>query len=108
MPAISRPAASRRRRVLTEVDYGDHTPAPADILRKLADAADAGAALESFNPPHRGFQALKAKLAELRAGPTKGGALVAETPARPAGRRERAQKVSVTVTPPSRARRSSA
>ena len=53
-------------RVLTEVDYGDHTPAPADILRKIAEAADAGAALESFNPPHRGFQALKAKLAELR------------------------------------------
>ena len=25
-------------RVLVEVDYGDHTPAPADILRKLADA----------------------------------------------------------------------
>ncbi len=53
-------------RVLVEVDYGDHTPAPADILRKLADATDAGTALESFNPPHRGFQALKAKLAELR------------------------------------------
>ncbi len=86
-------------RVVTEVDYGDHTPAPADILRKLAETADAGAALESFNPPHRGFNALKAKLAELRAGTTKGGALVAETPARPAGRRERAQKVSVTVTP---------
>ena len=43
-------------RVLAEVDYGDHTPAPADILHKIADAADAGAALESFNPPHRGFQ----------------------------------------------------
>ena len=26
-------------RVLTEVDYGDHTPEPADILRKIADAA---------------------------------------------------------------------
>ena len=53
-------------RVLVEVDYGDHTPAPAEILRKLADATDAGAALESFNPPHRGFQSLKAKLAALR------------------------------------------
>ncbi|HEX5210585.1 MAG TPA: L,D-transpeptidase family protein, partial [Pseudolabrys sp.] len=52
-------------RVLVEVDYGDHTPAPADILKKLAEATDAGAALESFNPPHRGFRALKAKLAEL-------------------------------------------
>ena len=53
-------------RVLVEVDYGNHTPAPADILKTLAEAPDAGAALESFNPPHRGFQALKAKLAELR------------------------------------------
>ena len=53
-------------RVLTEVDYGNHTPEPADILREVADAGDAGAALESFNPPHAGFRALKAKLAELR------------------------------------------
>ncbi len=69
-------------RVVTEVDYGDHVPAPADILSKITEAADAGAALESFNPPHRGFQALKAKLAELR-----GHAI------------PRAQKVSVTVDP---------
>ena len=53
-------------RVVTEVDYGDHAPAPAEILSKIAEAADAGAALKSFNPPHSGFQALKAKLAELR------------------------------------------
>jgi len=53
-------------RVLAEVDYGSHTPEPADILRKVADAGDGGAALESFNPPHAGFRALKAKLAELR------------------------------------------
>src|ERR1700687_3743396 len=26
-------------RVLTEVDYGDHTPAPADILRQITEAA---------------------------------------------------------------------
>ena len=69
-------------RVVTEVDYGDHVPAPADILSKITEAADAGAALESFNPPHRGFQALKTKLAELR-----GHAI------------PRAQKVSVTVDP---------
>ncbi len=54
-------------RVLTEVAYGNHTPEPADILSKVAEAGDAGAALESFNPPHTGFRALKAKLAELRA-----------------------------------------
>lgn len=69
-------------RVVTEVDYGDHVPAPADILSKITEAADAGATLESFNPPHRGFQALKTKLAELR------GHTI-----------PRAQKVSITVDP---------
>ena len=53
-------------RVLAEVDYGNHTPEPAEILRKVVNSGDAGAALESFNPPHEGFRALKAKLAELR------------------------------------------
>jgi len=53
-------------RVSAEVDYGNHTPEPADILKKLADARDADAALDSFNPPHPGFRALKEKLAELR------------------------------------------
>jgi len=53
-------------RVSAEVDYGNHTPDPADVLKKLADARDMNAALESYNPPHDGFRALKAKLAELR------------------------------------------
>ena len=56
-------------RVTAEVDYGNHTPEPSDILKKLADARDFDAALESFNPPHEGFRALKAKLAELRNSP---------------------------------------
>jgi murein L,D-transpeptidase YcbB/YkuD len=54
-------------RVLTEVDYGDHTPQPGDILRKIAEARDEGATLDGFNPPQAGFRALKSKLAELRA-----------------------------------------
>ena len=53
-------------RVSAEVDYGSHAPEPADVLRKLADARDIDAALNSFNPPHDGFRALKEKLAELR------------------------------------------
>jgi murein L,D-transpeptidase YcbB/YkuD len=53
-------------RVLTEVDYGDHTPQPGDILRKIAESHDESATLDSFNPPHADFRALKAKLAELR------------------------------------------
>ena len=53
-------------RVSAEVDYGNHTPEPADILKKLADARDMHAVIDSFNPPHEGFRALKAKLADLR------------------------------------------
>jgi murein L,D-transpeptidase YcbB/YkuD len=53
-------------RVSAEVDYGNHTPDPADILKRIPDARDVNAALNSFEPPHEGFKALKAKLAELR------------------------------------------
>ena len=53
-------------RVSAEVEYGDHTPDPDDVLKKLAGASDAGATIESYNPPAQGFRALKAKLAELR------------------------------------------
>jgi murein L,D-transpeptidase YcbB/YkuD len=81
-------------RVLAEVDYGDHTPAPTDILRKLADAADAGAALESFNPPHRGFLALKAKLAELRSAATR-----REPIEQPAARTSKGRRVDKAPAP---------
>jgi murein L,D-transpeptidase YcbB/YkuD len=37
------------------------------VLRLLSQAADPGAALEEFNPQAAGYQALKAKLAEVRA-----------------------------------------
>jgi len=54
-------------RVSVEVDYGNHTPEPADILKAIANASDVNATLENFNPPHAGFKALKTKLAEMRA-----------------------------------------
>jgi murein L,D-transpeptidase YcbB/YkuD len=82
-------------RVLNEVDYGDHTPNPADILKKLAEASDAGAALESYNPPHRGFLALKAKLAELRSGAARPEA--SEAPAGKALKGRRAEKAPLSV-----------
>jgi len=53
-------------RVSAEVDYGDHTPDAADVLRKISEARDVNAAFDNFNPPDKGFRALKAKLAELR------------------------------------------
>jgi murein L,D-transpeptidase YcbB/YkuD len=62
--AVGRIAPSR---VFEQVDYGDHTPRPADVLKTIADAGDVNAALDSFNPPDPGFHALKRKLAALRA-----------------------------------------
>ncbi len=56
-------------RAVNEVDYGDHTPDAADVLKTLPDARDIDAAIESYNPPHAAFRALKAKLAELRTAP---------------------------------------
>ena len=55
-------------RVVAEVDYGAHTPEPADILKRIPEARDINAAFNSFDPPHEAYKALKAKLAELRAG----------------------------------------
>ena len=42
-------------------------PDPAAILAKMADAADAGKALDEYSPPQEAYRKLKAKLAELRA-----------------------------------------
>jgi murein L,D-transpeptidase YcbB/YkuD len=41
-------------------------PEPLHVLNTLASADDVAGALDAFNPPHRGFQELKAKLGELR------------------------------------------
>ncbi|MBV9558165.1 MAG: L,D-transpeptidase family protein, partial [Pseudolabrys sp.] len=53
-------------RVSAEVDYGTKPPEATDILRKMADASNADAAIDSFNPPHAGFKALKNQLAALK------------------------------------------
>ncbi len=55
------------RRVYAQVQYPEHAPEPAAILKTLAQASDIDAALDGFDPPHRDFRALKAQLAELRA-----------------------------------------
>jgi murein L,D-transpeptidase YcbB/YkuD len=41
-------------------------PDPAKVLAAVAEAADAGKALDEFSPPHEAYQRLKAALAELR------------------------------------------
>ncbi|SCZ03031.1 L,D-transpeptidase family protein [Microvirga guangxiensis] len=42
-------------------------PEAGEVLKKVAFAKDANAALASYNPPHAGYRALKERLAELRA-----------------------------------------
>ena len=53
-------------RVSADIAYPEHNPEPADVLANMAKAKDAAAALDSYNPQHKGYKALKAKLAELR------------------------------------------
>lgn len=53
-------------RVSGDIAYPAHDPEPADILSNMATAQDVAVALDSYNPQHKGYRALKAKLAELR------------------------------------------
>jgi L,D-transpeptidase YcbB len=48
------------------IELPQQPPEPSEVLAKVTDAADAGKALEEFSPPQKGYQALKAKLGELR------------------------------------------
>jgi murein L,D-transpeptidase YcbB/YkuD len=53
-------------RVSADIVYDLVPPEPGAVLAKLADAKNIGDALDSYNPPHPGFKALKAKLTEAR------------------------------------------
>jgi L,D-transpeptidase YcbB len=52
-------------RVSADISYDLVAPEPGAVLTKVSEAKDVAAALDSFNPPHAGYKALKAKLAEL-------------------------------------------
>ena len=54
-------------RVGADISFKRVPPEPAEVLAKLASAGDVAKALDGYNPPQAGFQALKAKLAALRA-----------------------------------------
>ncbi|RED30285.1 murein L,D-transpeptidase YcbB/YkuD [Rhodopseudomonas thermotolerans] len=49
-----------------DIQYPEHPIDPAQVLAKVTTAADASAALDSYNPPHKLYRELKKKLAELR------------------------------------------
>ena len=53
-------------RVSADILYPEHPTDPAEVLANVTAASDASAALESYNPPHKLYRDLRAKLAELR------------------------------------------
>src|SRR6516164_904709 len=55
-------------RVSGDIFYDRSAPEPREVLSSLMEATDAGAALDAYEPHSEGYLALKAKLAELRAG----------------------------------------
>ena len=57
-------------RVDKDISFKQEAPDPEKVLEKLAAADNAGAALDSYNPPHAEFKALRKALAELRHGRT--------------------------------------
>ena len=52
--------------VTGDIQYPEHPTDPAEVLANVTAAKDASAALDSYNPPHKGYRDLRAKLAELR------------------------------------------
>ena len=76
-------------RVSADIYYGQPAPEPTDTLATIADATDISATLASFNPPHAGYKALKAKLADLRGQKSDGGpARIADGPALKVGQHD--------------------
>ena len=56
-------------RVSRNIELPQAAPEPADVLSSIADAADAGKALDLFSPQNEPYRKLKAMLAELRGKP---------------------------------------
>jgi murein L,D-transpeptidase YcbB/YkuD len=52
--------------VSADILYPEHPIDPAEVLSNVTNAKDSSAALASYNPPHKLYRELKAKLAELR------------------------------------------
>jgi len=63
-------------RVSADIAYTETAPEPADVLAAIVGAKDVAAALDAYEPRTAGYLALKAKLADIRAGKVEKG----ETP----------------------------
>ena len=55
-------------RVSADISYNEAAPETADVLAAVVAASDVGAALDAYEPQTPGYLALKAKLADIRAG----------------------------------------
>jgi L,D-transpeptidase YcbB len=55
-------------RVSADVEYTAQAPTPGDVLGAMAKASDVATALDAYEPKTPGYLALKAKLADIRAG----------------------------------------
>ena len=60
-------------RVSGDISYTTTAPEPADVLAAMVEAKDMGKALDAYEPHTAGYLALKAKLAEIRAGKAEAG-----------------------------------
>jgi murein L,D-transpeptidase YcbB/YkuD len=65
--AIGRVAFSRASAAVF-FDQKAQTPDPAAVLNKIAESSDVAAVLDSFQPQHAAYKALKAQLAAVRSG----------------------------------------
>ena len=54
-------------RISGDISFNLVAPEAGDVLGGIVDTSDIAGALERFEPPHAGYKALKAKLAEVRA-----------------------------------------
>ncbi len=52
--------------VSADIQYPEHPTDTTEVLSNVTSAQDASAALDSYNPPHKLYRELKAKLAQLR------------------------------------------
>jgi murein L,D-transpeptidase YcbB/YkuD len=52
--------------VSADISYPEHPIDPNEVLSHVTTAKDASTALDGYNPPHKLYKELKAKLAELR------------------------------------------
>src|SRR5436190_696969 len=64
-----------------DIQYPEHPTDPNEVLTNVTAAKDASAALDGYNPPHKLYRELKAKLAELRGQSGKPVSQIAEGPA---------------------------